>query len=112
MANITVAKLQAQTDERFERLEGMIAQLLQAQQGDTQDKTPKAPKERPFVKPCPDYATPAQRAEYDKLAARALEQKDAVMAALGTKTVSVFIAVPRDQGKMPHSIQWKATYSK
>ena len=110
MANITVAKLQEQTDARFERLEGMIAQLLNAQ-GDKGDKGDK-PKERPFVKPCPDYATDAQRKEYDKLAARALEQKDAVMAALGTKTVSVFIAVPRDQGKMPHSIQWKATYSK
>ena len=96
-------------------MDAKLDQLIAAVSKGDQAKGQPAPKkqDKPWLEPCPDYATPAQRAEYDKLAKRAAEQRDAVMATLGTKSVKAFIPVPkRDQARMPHTIQWTATYSK
>ena len=66
-----------------------------------------------LVKPCPDYATAAQRAEYEKLAKRAKQLYKEVCRAAGTEAVSVFIPVSKDNvSRMPHTITFKATYSK
>ena len=96
------------------KLEQIIALMQGSAQGDPEKKAQATPKkEKPWLEPCPDYATAAQRVEYDKLAERARQQRDGVMAALGTKSVKAFIPVPkRDQARMPHTIQWSATYSK
>jgi hypothetical protein len=122
----TIKELEAQTDARFNELQETLnhvasaVKLLadaalaadQAKQPQVKESKPKKA-DKPWLEACPDYATDAQRAEYDKLAKRAAEQRDAVMTALGTKSVKAFIPVPkRDQTRMPHTIQWSAMYSK
>lgn len=69
--------------------------------------------ERDWLTPFPaDYGTAAQRVEYDKLAERARNQYKDVCKALGTDSVTAFIPVPKEQGRMPHTIKWSAKYSK
>lgn len=125
MARTTVAQLEAQVNAQVSainaNMDKMSAQLLaiaealaagqvKANKADSKPKAPKAPK-KSWLTDCPDYATAAQRVEYDKLAKRAKSQLDAMKAALGTESVSCFIPVPKDQNRMPHSIRWNATYS-
>jgi len=112
MARTTVAEL----EQRVNSMDSKLEQIIALMQGNNQAQKPKESKPKKadeWLEPCPAYATDAQKVEYDKLAKRAAEQRDAVMAALGTKSLKCFIPVPkRDQTRMPHSIQWKATYSK
>ena len=114
MAKTTVAQL----EERFNIMQADMAKLVQAVstmaaqtvQAPQPEKKVEKPK-KPWLAACPDYATPAQKLEYDKLAKRAAEQRDAVKAALGTEAVSAFIPVPKTAGRMPHTIKWSATYN-
>lgn len=114
----TIKELEAQTEARFTELDAKLGQIIALMQGSAQgDQAKKAQatpkKEKPWLEPCPEYATSAQRAEYEKLAERAKGQREAMIAALGTQSVKAFIPVPkRDQARMPHTIQWSATYSK
>lgn len=105
--NVTKAEL----IEQNERLEAMVTALM-----GKLEKAEKANKKQKPVKPwlatCPDYATDAQRVEYDKLANRARKQHDDAVKLFGTESVSCFIPVAKEQGRMPHSIKWTATYSK
>ena len=123
MANkMTVAQLNAQTDERFaqvnstlDKLTSMVSILAEAALAADQAKQPKKPeqpKDDEWLKPCPDYATAAQRVEYDKLAEKAKKQRPELMKSLGTKSIKAFIPVPKkDTTRMPHTIRWDVTYS-
>lgn len=123
MANkMTVAQLNAQTDERFAQVNETLATLTSmvktlteaalAADQTKQAKKPEQPKDDEWLKPFPEYGTPAQKVEYDKLAKRAAGQRKAMEEALGTKSIKCFIPVPREQARMPHSIRWTATYAK
>jgi len=126
MARSTVATLEARMDARDAQLDARNAQLdakldklfelvaaaAQPKKAAAQPKKAAAQPKKSWLKPCPDYATAAQRVEYDKLAERARGQLQAMKQALGTESVSCFIPVPREANRMPHSIRWNATYSK
>ena len=99
----------------MEKLTSIVDKLATAQlnaAAPAKQETPKPPKQKPFIAPCPDYATAAQRIEYDKLAKRANELRKDVAKVMGTDSVRAFIPVSREQAKMPHTIQWTASYSK
>ena len=119
MARSTVATLEARMDARDAQLDARNAQLdakldklFELVAAAAQPKKAAAQPKKSWLKPCPDYATAAQRVEYDKLAERARGQLQAMKQALGTESVSCFIPVPREANRMPHSIRWNATYSK
>ena len=95
-------------DAKLDQLISVVTTIVQQQQA----KPAKQAEEKPLIAPCPDYATPEQRIEYDKLAKRALKQRDAVAAAMGTESVRAFIPVSKTQSAMPHSIKWTGYYSK
>ena len=116
MARTTVKELEARINEMNEqqsKLAESMDRMLQMMMASTQVGQAKPAKEpKPWLQDCPDYATPAQRTEYDKLAKRAASQRKAVMEALGTETVTAFIPVPKTADRMPHTVKWSAIYSK
>lgn len=106
MAELMTAQ-NAQMAAQAEQIEKLTA-LVNALSIKAQKQKPA----KPWLAACPDYATAAQRVEYDKLAERAKAQRDDVVKLLGTESVSCFIPVAKEQARMPHSIKWTATYSK
>ena len=112
MARTTVAELETRINGMEANLDKLV-NLVSALAAQPVKQTAKPePKAKPFVAECPDYATAAQRIEYDKLAERARKQRKAMVEAMGTESVSAFIPVPKTADRMPHSIKWTATYSK
>ena len=110
MANITKKQLEAMLEEQRQIMVQQQAQI-DALVAAAAKKTAKP--EKPIVGACPDYATAAQRVEYEKLAKRALEILPDVKKAAKTESVSVFIPVAKDKPEaMPHSIRFTAKYSK
>jgi len=122
MARKTVAQLDAEMAARNAEMDAKIDKLLAVVEAlTTQDKpekknlqpVPDKPKRKiEWLADFPDYGTPAQRVEYDKLAKRAVAQRDKIAAAMGVEYVSCFIPVSKKQDVMPHSIKWAARYSK
>ena len=124
-SKLTVAQLaeetrqaQAAMDARLDTLTTLVHTIVKAVSDEQREKEAKkaekpAKQEKPWISDCPDYATAAQRVEYEKLAKRAAEQRQAVMDALGTKSVKCFIPVsPDNPSRMPHTVRWTASYSK
>lgn len=105
-----VAANQAATDAQIGKLTELVAALVNAQ--GSKPTKPEQPK-RDWLSPFPsEYGTAAQRVEYDKLAERARKQRQAIIKATGTETVTAFIPVPQNADRMPHTIKWSCSYSK
>ena len=98
----------AQMQELLDAQAAQIAQLTELVKANV--KTPKQDK-KPLVSPCPDYATPAQRVEYEKMAEKAAKMYDDACKFFGTKAVRPFVPVPKQADRMPHSIRWTVTYN-
>jgi len=113
MARTTVAQLETLIATQQEQLDKLTAAIMtMAAQQQQPKQQPKQKQQKPWLSECPDYATAAQRVEFEKLAKRAKQQREAIVRELGTESVSCFIPVAKQQDRMPHSIRWTATYSK
>ena len=118
MARTTVKDLEARIttqDEKLDKLMEMVTKMAtQGNQGkkDLQPVPDKPKRKIDWLADFPDYGTAAQKVEYDKLAKRAVDQRDKIAAAMGVEYVSCFIPVSKKQDVMPHSIKWAARYSK
>lgn len=109
MANVTKAQLieiNAAQQAQIDKLTEMVAALTK---GNTKQQ---AKPEKTLLDECPEYATAAQREQYMKTAKRAMELLPAVTKACGTKSVKAFVPVSkRYQNRLPHTIEFKATYT-
>ena len=113
MARTTVKDLEERVnsiDLTLGQLTQMMTQVVEATMAKQAKASKPAKQDKPWVAECPEYATAAQRIEYDKLVAKAKEQREAIMAATGSKAVTAFIPVSKTQDRMPHSIKWNVTY--
>jgi len=116
---LTTAQLTEKLAEQADRIDTLttlvhtvVEAVAKQQQQPAAAAAKPAKQAKPWIQPCPDYASPAQRAEYDKLADRAAKQRKTVCEALGTESVSCFIPVAEDKRRMPHTVRWTARYSK
>lgn len=102
-------KLNEQTSN-IDKLAQIVTAVVTAQQTTAKTAKPAAPA-KPWLSPCAEYATAAQKVEYDKLATKAKAQLSAAKKLFGTESVTCFIPIPKTADRMPHSLRWSATYS-
>lgn len=109
-----VKEMEAKMSEQsanIDKLAQIVTAVVTAQQTTAKTAKPAAPA-KPWLSPCAEYATPAQKVEYDKLASKAKAQLSAAKKLFGTESVTCFIPIPKTADRMPHSLRWSATYAK